>query len=182
LLSSSEHSINLPDQQNCFAFLNKNTIASTMSIVTNNDYSSIDATSILLMKLMREQQSRSASQELVNSEDSQTQAMFPPSTSTPFTGVIGDWLKDAKFNEKHGASLLVGGGLRNASTMQQQSRQRKLGGFPLAARKKRSLVKAHSMRMFRALWSNGASRDQHVNREVFARKLERGTLVVKTRE
>jgi hypothetical protein len=159
-----------------------------MSIVTNTDYSSIDATSILLMKLMREQQS-SASKKvvpMVNFEDYQStclsvpapidsiRAVCSPSTSNS-TGIIGNWLKESKvYDEKH-ASLLLGGELRKASTTQ-QSRQRK--GFPLAATKNRSLVKPHSMRRFRAQWSNGASRgDQHVNREVFARRLQRGTLL-----
>jgi endogenous inhibitor of DNA gyrase (YacG/DUF329 family) len=89
----------------------------------------------------------------------------------------------AKFYEKPDASPLMAGGLRKASTTQ-QSRQRKGARFPLAATKKRSssVVKAHSMRTFRAQWSNGASSgDQYVNREVFARRLQRGTLVVKTR-
>jgi hypothetical protein len=166
-----------------------------MSIVANTDYSSIDATSILLMKLMsrREQRQSIAQTMFMSAPIDSIRTACGPSTSTftasTFTGGIGNWLKDAKFNEKqqhHGrASLLVGGGLlvlRNAPTMQQQSRQSKWS-FPLAATKKRALVKAHSMRTFRALWSNGASsRDQHVNREVFARKLERGTLVVKTRK
>jgi hypothetical protein len=165
-----------------------------MSIVANTDYSSIDATSILLMKLMsrREQRQSIAQTMFMSAPIDSIRTACGPSTSTftasTFTGGIGNWLKDAKFNEKHHgrASFLVGGGgglRKNALTiMQQQSRQRSKWSFPLAATKKRSLVKVHSMRMFRDLWSNGASRDQHVNREVFARKLERGTLVVKTRK
>ena len=167
-----------------------------MNIVTNFDYSSIDATSIILMKVvMREQQSRASQKmvSMVNLQDYQTETMslsnpnFPiraassPSTSK-VKGGIGNWLKQAKFDDKQHVlipSLLLGGRLREASTMQQS---RRLKGFPLAATKNRSLVKGHSMRTFRDQWSNGASRDQHVNREVFARKLQRGTLVVKTRK
>jgi hypothetical protein len=165
-----------------------------MHAATDTDYSSIDATSLLLMNLMRGQQSSTSKKvvPMVNFQDYQTKSMSLPISMNPirsacspstskFTGSIGNWLKDAKFNDKHvSSSLLLGGDLRKASTMQ-QSRQRK--GFSLAATKKRSLVRAHSMRTFRDQWSNGASRDQHVNREVFARKLQRGTLVVfKTRK
>jgi hypothetical protein len=164
-----------------------------MNIMANADYSSIDnANSILvLMKLIREQQSNASKKvvPMVNFDDYQTKTMSlpapissiravcSPSTSTS-TGGIGTWLKEAKLYEKHASFLR--GGLRKASTMQRSQGQ--LKSFPLAATKKRSLVKAHSMRTFRALWSNGTSRDQHVNREVFARKLQRGTLVVKTRK
>ena len=160
-----------------------------MSIATTIDYSSIDANSILIMKLgMREQQASAASKNVVsmlNFQDYQTKTMYPIRTacnpSTPkFTGCIGNWLKQAKFFDTHTPPLLEGE-LRKASSTVQQTRQRK-GIPPLAATKKRSLVKAHSMRTFRDQWSNGASRDQHVNREVFARKLQRGTLVVKTRK
>jgi hypothetical protein len=162
----------------------------TMSIATTADYSNIDATSILIMKMvMREQQSSAASKNvvsMVNFQDYQTKTMYPirtackPSAST-FTGGIGNWLKHAKFYDTHSPPPLLGGELlRKASTVQ-QSRQRK-GIPPLAATKKRSLVKAHSMRTFRDQWSNGASRNQHVNREVFVRKLQRGTLVVQTRK
>ena len=184
--TTSSHKSEQTKRSSLFAFFNTHTIAPTMNILTNNSYSNIDVTSIMLMKLvMREQQSRAS---MVNFQDYQTEtsSMCPirtacsPSTSK-VTGGIGNWLKQAKFDDKHRASLLLGGGLRKESTMQ-QSRRRK--GFPplAATRKKRSLVKAHSMRTFRDQWSNGASRDQHVNREVFARKLQRGTLVVKTRK
>ena len=161
-----------------------------MNIVTNNGYSNIDATSIILMRLvMREQQSR-ASKKLVCSmvkfldyqtETSMCTIQSPCSLSkSKLTGDIGDWLKQGKFDDKqHLTSLLLGRGPRKASTMQQS---RQLQGFPLAATKKRSSVKADSMRTFRAQWSDGASRDQYVNREVFARKLQRGTFVLKTRK
>jgi hypothetical protein len=254
-----------------------------MSIATNTDYSSIEASSILLMTLMSKEQQASASKKVVpmvvNFEDYQTMDMClslmrapiysiqadlspsssksvvsigkwleeakvvttkvnlpapnhsirgadcSPSTTSKSTGAIGNWLKEAKlvpklnfedyqtktmclsltapvdsipaacspsaskstakFHEKHAdhASPLMAGGLRKASTTQ-QSRQRKGARFPLAATTKRSssVVKAHSMRTFRAQWSYGASSgDQHVNRERFARRLQRGTLVVKTR-
>ena len=160
-----------------------------MSIVTNNAYSNIDATSIMLMKLvMREQESRASQKvvSMVNFHDYQTEtSMCPirtacsPSTSK-LTGGIGNWLEQAKFDDKHRTSLLLGGGPRKASTIKQSPRRKAFP--PLAATKKRSLVKAHSMRTFRDQWSNGASRNQHVNREVFVRKLQRGTLVVKTRK
>jgi hypothetical protein len=169
-----------------------------MTIVPNTDYSSIDATSIqlLMLKLMREQQSSASKKVLpmVNLEDYQTKilslsllapispirAAYSPSTSKS-TGAIGKWLKKAKFHKKKHASLLMGGGLLRKASTTQQSRQRK-AGFPLAATKRGSLVTAHSMSTFHAQWSNGASHDQHVNREVFARRLHRGTLVIKPRK
>ena len=171
--------------------LNKKTIDSAMNIVTNTDYSSIDASSSiqLLMELMREQQSIASKKvvSMLNFEDCQTKIMSlslpapishiradsSPSTSKS-TGAIGNWLKKSKFHQKKHASLLMGGGLLRKASTTQQSRQRK-AGFPLAATKKGASVKAHSMKTFRAQWSNGASRNQ---REVFARRLQRGTLVV----
>jgi hypothetical protein len=171
----------------------KGTITTAMRILTlNTDNSSIDAASILLMKLKREQQS-SVSKKVVTKmltfEDQQTKTIpiphsirpaCSPSTSKS-TGAIGNWLKKAKFHEKH-ASLprQGGGGLRKASTTQQFRQEQK--GFLLAATKKGSSVKAHSMSTFRVQSSNGTSRDQYVNREVFARRLHRdsATLVVKT--
>jgi hypothetical protein len=206
-----------------------------MSIVSNTNYSSIEATSIMILrlKLTRDKQQSSASKKVVpmaNFEDFYTKTMCLPLSApnspmkaacnppTPkSTGAIGNWLKKAKFYEKKPApispiraaccslstskstgaigkwmkrarfhkkkhsSLLMAGELRKASTTQQY-RQRK-GGFPLAATKKgRSSVEFNSMSAFRAQWSNGPSRDQHVNREVFARRLQRGTLVIKTRK
>jgi hypothetical protein len=164
-----------------------------MNIITNTDNSNIDVTCILLVKLMREQHSR-ASKKVVPManfvQDYQTKTIplqpapiysirnaCSPSTSKSTTGGIGNWLKEAKLYDQH-ASLLRGGLRRKASRTKQLSRERK--GFPLAATKNRSMLRLHSMRTFRALWSNGASRDQHVNREVFARKLQRGTLIAKT--
>jgi hypothetical protein len=125
----------------------------------------------------------------LNFEDYQTKTMClsltAPVDSIPAACSPSASKSTAKFHEKHAdhASPLMAGGLRKASTTQ-QSRQRKGARFPLAATTKRSssVVKAHSMRTFRAQWSYGASSgDQHVNRERFARRLQRGTLVVKTR-
>jgi hypothetical protein len=124
----------------------------------------------------------------LNFEDYQTKTMClsltAPVDSIPAACSPSTSKSTAKFYEKHDASPLMAGGLLRKASTTQQSRQRKGARFPLAATKKRSssVVKAHSMRTFRAQWSNGASSgDQYVNREVFARRLQRGTLVVKTR-